>query len=154
MDCPRCERSTLMTEMHFEIEVDICSNCHGLWLDYHEMDQLEDQAFDQDDMKGTMVYAKRDSDISCPKCRHLMNTFNYRAYDLAIDFCDNGHGFWLDHGEEKRVLELMQKRVKDLKRSVSAENEWTNFLKGITSRRGSGSKSVFKRMKGWFGSKN
>ena len=50
--------------------------------------------------------------------------FNYRAFNLELDFCPNEHGFWLDSGEEKRVLEIMKQRVKDLKRSTDAEVEW------------------------------
>ena len=79
-----------------------------------------------------------------------MTTFKYRAYDLPIDFCNQGHGFWLDPGEEKRVLELMEKRIRDLKRTASAEGEWAGFLKGLASKKAPGSKSVFGKVKGWF----
>ena len=57
-----------------------------------------------------------------------MKTFNYRAYGLPLDVCEAEHGFWLDKDEEKRVLELMDQRIKDLKRSGSAEAEWGKML--------------------------
>ncbi len=133
MECPRCKGYTLVIKNHMGIEVDACRNCDGMWLDYHELDELEDRVLSDDSVKGSMVYAERASDITCPKCGKRMTTFNYRAYDLPIDFCVDGHGFWLDAGEEKRVLELMKKRIKDLKRVHSAESEWAGFLQGLAS---------------------
>ena len=133
MECPRCKGQDLFVKTHLGIEVDACPNCDGMWLDYHELDELEDRVLADDSVKGSMVYAERASDIYCPKCGKRMTTFNYRAYDLPIDFCVDGHGFWLDAGEEKRVLELMKKRIKDLKRTASAEKEWAGFLQGLSS---------------------
>ena len=124
--------------------MDKCPNCNGLWLDHHELDALEDTVLSEDHMKGTMLYAQRGSEISCPKCHDSMTTFNYRAYDLPIDFCSKGHGFWLDKGEEKRVLELMEKRIRDLGRASSAQAQWTQFVKGARS------PSLMDKIKGLF----
>lgn len=143
MDCPRCN-VPLRTNTHEGIEVDGCPQCEGLWLDHPELDQLEDAVMDDDPAKGTMVYALRPSDISCPKCAGPMRTFNYRAYNLPIDECASLHGFWLDKGEEKRVLELMEQRIKDLKRVGTAEQEWGMLLRRMKS------KSFADRMKGLF----
>ena len=148
MECPRCKGQQLAVKKHLGIEVDACNNCDGMWLDYHEMDQLEDRVLDDDSIKGSMVYAQRASDIFCPKCGKKMTTFNYRAYDLPIDFCVDGGGFWLDAGEEKRVLELMKKRIKDLKRVSSAESEWAGFLKGLASGKSS-SGGLMGKIRGW-----
>ena len=42
MKCPKCN-SDLSIEKFKGVEVDRCPSCKGLWLDYHEMDQLEDK---------------------------------------------------------------------------------------------------------------
>ena len=127
MNCPRCD--VALNEKTFKgIEVDHCPECKGLWLDFHEMDQLEDHAMDEDNRKGLMEYSRRESEISCPSCHEVMETFNYRAHNLPIDHCKNQHGYWLDEGEEKKVLELMGQRVRDLKRSASAEERWVEFV--------------------------
>ncbi len=133
MNCPRCDVA-LNEKFHMGIEVDHCPECKGLWLDFHEMDQLEDHAMDDDERKGMMEYSRRASDIACPKCHEVMETFNYRAYNLPIDHCKNQHGYWLDEGEEKKVLELMEQRVQDLKRSSSAEEHWSKFMTSGKSR--------------------
>jgi len=133
VNCPRCHCELKLQEYR-GIEVDRCPECKGLWLDHPELDQLEDTVMDDDVAKGTMEYASRESDIPCPTCGDLMTTFNYRAYNLPIDYCLKEHGFWLDAGEEDRVLELMRQRIKDLKRSSGAQAEWARFLKRVGSR--------------------
>ena len=127
LNCPRC--NVALNEKKFkDIDVDHCPQCKGLWLEFHELDQLEDHSMDSDDTKGMLEYARRESDISCPHCDELMETFNYRAHNLPIDHCTNEHGYWLDEGEEKKVLDIMKQRVRDLKRSSSAEESWSKFL--------------------------
>ena len=143
MDCPRCHTG-LSIEKYQGIEVDRCSSCNGMWLEYNELDELEDKAMDDDDVKGSVMFRSYQGDLHCPTCRSGMQMFHYRAFDLEMDFCPNEHGFWLDSGEEKRVLEIMKQRVKDLKRSSNAEAEWANMLKRFKS------KSFGDRMKGMF----
>ena len=145
MESPRCKVG-LKTRSYKGIEIDQCPKCTGMWLDHPELDQLEDTVLSDDEIKGMMMYARRESDISCPKCDQVMTTFNYHAYNLPIDFCQAEHGFWLDGGEEKRVLELMEKRTEDLSRTASAEKEWSRLLQGV------GSRSFFDKVKGlWKG---
>ena len=129
MNCPR-DNASLIVKDYKGIEVDECPTCKGKWLDHHELDELEDKAFNKGGRKGTRMYAQRESDINCLKCDKRMTMFNYRAYNLQIDFCPDEHGFWLDPGEDKQVLELMSQRVKDLKRSAVAEVGWDKAVRG------------------------
>lgn len=67
LNCPRCK--VALNEKKFkDIDVDHCPQCKGLWLEFHELDQLEDHSMDSDDTKGMLEYARRESDISCPHC--------------------------------------------------------------------------------------
>lgn len=140
MNCPRCD-GELRVENYKGVEVDKCAACEGMWLDYAELDQLEDQEMDADEMKGSLVTRPVDSEISCPRCHGPMAQFRYRFNELWLDVCEAEHGFWLDKGEEKRVLELMEQRVKDLSRSGSAEQDWARLLGRVRS------KSFFNRVK-------
>ena len=127
MNCPRCD--VALDEQRLKgIEIDHCPQCKGLWLDFHELDELEDHSMDDDQSKGMIEYARRESDISCPHCHEVMETFNYRAHNLPIEHCKNQCGYWLDEGEEKKVLEIMKQRVQDLKRSSSAQESWGKFM--------------------------
>ena len=135
MKCPRDQTDLLVEHMH-GIEVDHCPTCNGRWLDHHELDQLEATRASEDVRRATIDYARRASDLKCPVCAEQMVAFNYRAYDLELDTCEQEHGFWLDAGEEGRVRDIIDDRVRGLKRAASTEAAWDGFLEGL---RGGGS---------------
>jgi len=54
MKCPKCD-SDLVKKTRYGIEVDYCPNDHGTWLDYQELDQLEDRKDRIDDEKGSLI---------------------------------------------------------------------------------------------------
>ena len=130
MLCPRDETELLEEQLH-GIEVDHCPTCNGRWLDHHELDELEAGKADEEERRGMIQYAQRESELKCPVCGEGMLAFNYRAYDLELDTCENEHGFWLDAGEEGRVHDIIDERVQGLKRASSAEAAWGNFLQGL-----------------------
>ena len=140
MDCPRCSSELKLTK-YKGIEVDQCVSCNGMWLDYPELDQLEDTVLDADEQKGSMITKPGESEIKCPQCQGPMQQFRYRYNELWLDVCAEEHGFWLDEGEEKRVLEMMGQRIKDLKRSAGAEQDWARLLSRMRS------KSFLRKMK-------
>ena len=133
MKCPRCTVELKIGSFK-GMEVDRCQRCEGIWLDHHELDQLEDAVYDEDQRKGTMFFRSEGTDLPCPRCGRHMNWFRYRHYDIELDYCEEEHGFWLDKGEEKRVEEIMAQREKDVTRSAGAEVEWGRFLSNMNSR--------------------
>ncbi len=143
MNCPRCN-GELRVEDYKGIEVDRCLECQGMWLDYGELEQLEEVVLDRDEIAGTTVFSPLKGELPCPKCGEAMQRFSYRAYSLELDFCQEGHGTWLDAGEEKRVMEAMEQRIKNLNRKAKAEGEWDDFIRKL------GSPSFFSKVKGLF----
>ena len=134
MQCPR-DSATLLVEHHQGIEVDHCPACNGRWLDHHELDELEARtAPDENQRRATIEYARRPSDLNCPVCDKQMRAFNYRAYNLELDTCEDQHGFWVDAGEEGRIRDVMEERVRGLNRAISAEEAWANFLEGASGK--------------------
>ena len=133
MDCPKCG-SNLKLAKYKGIEVDKCESCEGMWLDYPELDELEDTVLDADEQKGSMITRPGESEFKCPKCLGPMQQFRYRYNEIWLEVCAEEHGFWLDKGEEKRVLETMEQRIKDLKRSSGAEQEWDRMLSRFRSK--------------------
>ena len=153
MLCPRC-KVDLREEHHAGIEVDHCPSCNGRWLDHHELDELEATVpSTPEERRATVQYARRQSELPCPACGAPMTAFNYRAYNLELDTCQEEHGFWLDAGEEGKVQDIVEERVLGLQRAASAEASWSSFLanlKGGSGGRGSGSiwndiTSIFRR---------
>lgn len=141
MKCPRCDKELNQKVIYRDIEVDTCPQCQGTWLEFEELDQLEDTVFDRDELKGTTVFDTWPTGLSCPECRQEMKGFNYRYYDLKLDYCVKEHGFWLDKGEEERVLELMKRESKNLARKFGMEERWGGILTNLKS------KSFFSKIK-------
>ena len=140
MKCPRCNVD-LIIERYHGIEVDHCPACNGRWLDHHELDDLEATVpSTPEERRATIMYAKRKSELACPRCGKKMTAFNYRAYNLEMDACEE-HGFWLDAGEEGRVRDIIEERVRGLARAASAEAAWAGFLGSL---KGGGS-GLFRR---------
>ena len=144
LNCPR-DGTELEVEQHQGIEVDRCPACNGRWLDHDELYALEATVADEEHRRATIEYAKRPSELRCPVCDKPMRTFNYRAYNLEIDTCEDAHGFWLDAGEEGRVRDIMEDRIRGLARAASAEEAWGRFLGRI------GRKSVWDNIRNMFG---
>lgn len=133
MNCPNCNNK-LTQQQYKEMTVDKCANCSGIWLDFKELDQLEDTVLLNDDLKGTLAWDKKHSDKKCPKCKEKMTQFNYRLNDLILEYCEkNLHGFWLDKGEEERVIAEMEESSEKLENKFIAEREWARHLKRLQS---------------------
>ena len=148
MLCPRC-KVELQIEHHHGIEVDHCLSCNGRWLDHHELDELEATVpSTTEQRRATIRYAKKESELNCPKCGKRMTAFNYRAYDLELDTCEDEHGFWLDAGEEGRVRDIIEERIQGLSRAASAEAAWDGFLERL--RGGGRGRSVWDQVTGFF----
>ena len=138
MKCPR-DDTELIVEHHHGIEVDHCPTCNGRWLDPHELGELEATTKSTEaDRRATIAFAEKKSELACPKCGKQMTAFNYRAYDLELDTCEDEHGFWLDAGEDGRVRDIIEERVRGLNRSANAEVAWGNFLDGMKGGGGTG----------------
>lgn len=132
MNCPKCDAELIKKYYKGMIEIESCPNCRGMWLDFHELDKLEDVAFDDDARKGSLFHFQTRTDFACPHCGENLDEFQYRLYDLRLDTCTvNNHGFWLDAGEEERVMEIMKKRAGDVAKKINAEAEWRQILKGL-----------------------
>ncbi|MCX6067034.1 MAG: zf-TFIIB domain-containing protein [Chloroflexi bacterium] len=133
MDCPKC--AAALTKKYYKgmMEVDYCPTCRGMWLDFNELDRLEDVVFDEDQYKGSLVHRETDVAWPCPACGAHLREFQYRLYDLKLELCPQNHGFWLDAGEDERVMEIMRTHHARIDRKKDAESEWKQVLKGLHS---------------------
>ena len=132
MKCPNCQ-NILEAKNYLGIPMDVCPKCGGMWLDQNELDQLEDQAYDEDDSKGSLDFDVTESKRVCPKCQAKLKEFNYRLDDVKLEFCPNGDGYFLDKGEEERVLSEMQERKGNIERTNEVEEEWAGKLQKMQS---------------------
>jgi Zn-finger nucleic acid-binding protein len=133
MKCPNCD-AELVLKKRDRIEMEICPSCNGMWLSRQELEQLEDEVFDfGDDEKGSLMLGSAPTTRKCPVCAKPMQAFQYRLYDLEMDFCDQQHGYWLEADEDQRVLELMKKEEANLGRKLLAEDRFASHLRYLRS---------------------
>ncbi len=133
MNCPKC-KTPLETQIRHKVTVECCPTCKGMWFDPRSLKALEDESFRHDEhAKGTLVFSSETTELRCPECTNPLKRFNYRLYDLEIEFCDLGHGYWLEDGEDTRVLELMKKEEQGIDRSFTAEERWAGMVKHLHS---------------------
>lgn len=105
-----------------------------MWFDPEKFQKLEDEKFHLDQhAKGTLVFASTETDAKCPVCEAGLRRFNYRLYDLEVELCAAGHGYWLDEGEDARVLQLMKQEEASIDRSFSAEQRWAKLVDHLHS---------------------
>ncbi|HLF70947.1 MAG TPA: zf-TFIIB domain-containing protein, partial [Dehalococcoidia bacterium] len=94
---------------------------------------LEDEKYDEDELKGSLVFSETASGAPCPVCTITLIQFNYRLNDLWLEYCISGHGYWLDAGEDDRVLVAMQQRESAMERKGDAEAGWADTLRRMRS---------------------
>ena len=131
--CPKCNVD-LVSEARHKITVQACPSCLGMWFERKELEELEDEAFDfGEHAKGTLVPSSAPSSLKCPECAATLSRFQYRFYDLEMEFCENQHGYWLEADEDTRVLELMRQEEKDMQRKLRVEDRWAATLRRMRS---------------------
>jgi Zn-finger nucleic acid-binding protein len=134
LQCPKCHIELTSTVRH-QLTVSCCPSCKGMWLEGRELEELEDEVFDfGEHAKGTLVVDATPTADECPNCGAALQRFRYRFYDLQMELCQRGHGYWLEDNEDTRVLELMKGEEQDLKRKLRAEDRWASLLKHMRSR--------------------
>jgi Zn-finger nucleic acid-binding protein len=143
MKCPKCNID-LRPQKDRGVDVEACPQCKGMWLTPAELNEFEDTVFDEGDQeKGSLFVVTTPAGLKCPVCSAPLKRFNYRFYDLELDCCP-AHGFWLDAGEDARILELMKKEKTAVEREVGLENAWAKYMNKLRS------PSSFERLKGLF----
>lgn len=107
---PRCPHCRISLD-HYEYrkrDLDMCSQCGGVWLDRgefryltRESDVYESQPAPERYVRGPMKLQVQY--ITCVRCGKFMNRKNFaRISGVIIDEC-KVHGVWLDGGELERI---------------------------------------------------
>lgn len=101
--CPHCACG-LQEVSYRGSRIDICPQCHGLWLD---TDEFAFHASERDTFNDSKIPRKFSKPpipapshyIKCLRCGSIMARQNFRKISgVIIDICRD-HGVWLDSGE-------------------------------------------------------
>ena len=137
--CPICQVN-LDRRKSKGIEVDVCPQCKGLWLDAGEFDPLVGERFRGEPVEGYLANESREADtcrycgllqvgsacakcqrplaVNCPVDGEAMQVVDFE--EMQFDRCPTCRGFWID-GEERQNLSQAA-RDAQAKRAVPAKN--------------------------------
>ena len=139
MQCP--DDGTQLESHRYEgdVNVDRCSKCHGIWLDYGELQAIQDLR--EHDYKAElatlpnhfddaydMALAKAEGATTCPKCEREMEKREHGyCSQVIVDACPSCRGIWL-HENELIELEIFFERCR-----IEANDARKGFFASLTS---------------------
>ncbi len=96
-----------------DIDVLECGECDGTWIESATFERLCADRDAQSRVTGRPAAPRRVGPAApvryrpCPKCRKLMNRFNFgHVSGTVVDVC-RGHGTFLDRGELHRIVQFV-----------------------------------------------
>ena len=109
MDCPKCQSDQLSSMMYEGVDIQRCSQCHGIWLAEDRLRTIVETKEDEfskevitsaiNDAFAGIPEEQRDKALQCPECSADMRAVNSEyGSGIIIDRCAE-HGVWLDEGE-------------------------------------------------------
>ena len=115
--CPSCKIPLNIQRIsNFKnIYIDKCDECHGVFLDFGELESILREEIERSGFKDLRKLQEiqnnplyKESEVrykNCPQCQKKMLRINYQKRSgVIIDKCAE-HGFWLDGGELRQIME-------------------------------------------------
>jgi hypothetical protein len=116
MICPVCKNDMIDVE-HERIELDYCTNCHGVWFDAEELELLlesmgvENHGLDLDNIWHSPETETEEKKRKCSICGQKMKKAAIgKEPEVLIDVCPQGDGLWFDGGEVGHLITRIAKK--------------------------------------------
>jgi Zn-finger nucleic acid-binding protein len=116
MDCPN-HHGKLEKALFYNVEVDFCPVCLGIWFEQEELRWAKDEKdkqlnwLDVDLWRDKSRFQLSRSRRTCPVCRVLLCEVNYDDSKIKVDFCKSCNGIWLDRGEFKQIMIYLKRKA-------------------------------------------
>ena len=70
MNCPFCNSPLVILELN-QVEIDYCTNCHGIWLDNGELELLLQDSEEKTQLLNSFSLNKNSGEkiLKCPICQ-------------------------------------------------------------------------------------
>jgi len=95
------------------VEVDICPQCGGIWLDRGELEKLgATDNSELDNLRSALGVETKvppvpsENTSPCPVCDGSLH--EYKLGNIQVDICDTCKGIWLDKGEFDQALAVIK----------------------------------------------
>ncbi|MCE1248334.1 MAG: zf-TFIIB domain-containing protein [Firmicutes bacterium] len=118
MDCPSCVLP-MNTQIFYNIEIDACKMCGGLWFDRHELAAyIKNRKIPFKLLSGYCLDDRRkiigEGSRKCPRCQKNMQVVNH--IDVNVDYCNDCSGLWFDRGELSKILNYYTEKAGKVKK--------------------------------------
>jgi Zn-finger nucleic acid-binding protein len=116
MECP-IDGTPLETRTVHSVNIEECVQCRGLWFEKGELRKAKDESepdlnwLDFDLWANPESFTADWSPRKCPQCGKNMATISYAETGVAVDYCAEGHGVWLDKGEFQAIVKALNAEV-------------------------------------------
>ena len=113
MNCPRCGNE-LQPKNIGDVPVMECLNCHGVWFERGELEQVADQAapdlawMDFELWKDQELFNVAESALKCPNDEQGLAAIHYGETGVVVDHCVKCGGVWLDAGEFEHLIQALE----------------------------------------------
>ncbi len=115
--CPNCDipLQTHLVDEEEQLYIERCDRCEGIFFDFGEMEAVMQREITPserynlrllDQIKNNPLVREREIRYKkCPECGKIMQRINYQSRSgVIIDRCAD-HGYWLDAGELRQIME-------------------------------------------------
>lgn len=116
MKCPGCD-STLIERGIEDVKVEECQQCKGIWFEDGELREVKDIAepdtnwLDFEIWKHEDRFRSEPRNLACPKCSQNMVAVDYDKTGVAINYCPECRGTWLEKGEFKQIINALNNEM-------------------------------------------
>lgn len=123
MQCPIDHQTLVQRRYEWDIVIDECPACHGVWLEAGELERIQNAVEHDygDELRAipdsvsrayAMAREKSERERRCPVCDRTLDRKEYGyASRILIDVCASCQGVWLDRGELE-ALEVFFERAR------------------------------------------
>ena len=109
--CVKCS-AELEKSIVYDVEVDVCRQCGGMWLDRGEVAALaampDAELAELRAMQGDAPIQPRKTKLKCPACPGVLEEKTIGL--VRVDFCPRCQGFHLDRGELDHAVKAARVR--------------------------------------------
>jgi Zn-finger nucleic acid-binding protein len=116
MKCPGCGEITIKKTIQ-GAEFEECTSCHGMWFEKNELRKAKDAVDPDLDWLDFDLWSKHEnlqlewSQGQCPVCDEKLVSMEYGDTQVLIDYCQAGHGVFLNQGEFEGIITAMEKDI-------------------------------------------
>jgi Zn-dependent protease with chaperone function/Zn-finger nucleic acid-binding protein len=105
MRCPHCDQPTLGEQATREtVVIDVCSRCHGVWLDRGVIYEFSDQPQALEEALSKGLRDRVPTQHRCPRCEAMLERGRLPDRNAEVEECPNCGGLWMSAHQLEQAI--------------------------------------------------